>query len=305
MNGEYESIRRAERMALERRREEAYGRDPRLRAIEEARNDALMAHAQALRGGQDPETARAELEAALARLNGEQTERLAALGCPADHLALHYRCETCKDTGYVGDSPRRPCACRTRRQLVNACDPGESFEAFRLDLFPEGAQRRQMEQARRMAEAFADAFPGKPSPDTLLLLGNTGLGKSYLLNCIANRALSRGEAAVKKATAFQMFQDVLRGIRVGEDGAAAYIQPKLLLIDDLGAEPEMQNITKEYLFNILNERREAGRALAIASNLDDKQLLARYGDRIFSRLFDAAHSRALLLKGRSLRLRER
>ena len=75
----------------------------------------------------------------------------------------------------------------------------------------------------------------------------------------------------------------------------------LLLIDDLGTEPVLRNITVEYLFLLLNERE--GMATVTATNLTPAQLMNRYGERVCSRLLDKRQSEVILLKGQDLRLR--
>ena len=61
-----------------------------------------------------------------------------------------------------------------------------------------------------------------------------------------------------------------------------------------------QNVTTEYLFDLLNRRIEAGRHTAVATNVEDLQ--ARYGERISSRL-ESRECAVLMLDGEDLRLR--
>ena len=60
-----------------------------------------------------------------------------------------------------------------------------------------------------------------------------------------------------------------------------------------------QNVTTEYLFDLLNRRMEAGLHTAVATNLEDLQ--GRYGERISSRL-ESRECAVLLLDGEDLRL---
>ena len=85
------------------------------------------------------------------------------------------------------------------------------------------------------------------------------------------------------------------------DGFAALIDAPLLLIDDLGTEPMMRNITVEYLFTLLNERIASKRHTVVATNLTPVQLKERYGERVSSRLLDRTRCRAVQLKGKDLR----
>ena len=80
------------------------------------------------------------------------------------------------------------------------------------------------------------------------------------------------------------------------------VEAPLLLIDDLGAEPMMQNITVEYLFMLLNERMTAKRHTVIATNLSPTQLQERYGERVMSRILDRSRGVALMLTGKDVRL---
>ena len=240
--------------------------------------------------------------------NAEIRRRLKALGLPEDQLELRYRCPVCRDTGYVGDAPARFCECFETRLRARRHEDGsmagvdeQNFDRFNLDLFPEaGGQRCQMRAARRLCEDYANQFPDSRFR-SLMLTGTGGLGKTYLLNCIYARVMYRGLSAVR-VTAFRMFE-AMRQQHVGNDesydGFTSLIEAPLLLIDDLGTEPMMRNITVEYLFTLLNERIAAKRHTVIATNLTLDQLKDRYGERVSSRLMD--HCGVLQLKGKDLR----
>ena len=124
---------------------------------------------------------------------------------------------------------------------------------------------------------------------------------------LANTLLSchsAGRSAVR-VTAFKLFE-AMRKQHIGSDetfdGFTSLIDAPLLLIDDLGTEPMMRNITVEYLFTLLNERALNKRHTVIATNLTPAQLQERYGERVTSRLLDRSQTIALLLKGKDLRL---
>ena len=75
----------------------------------------------------------------------------------------------------------------------------------------------------------------------------------------------------------------------------------LLLIDDLGTEPIMRNITIEYLFTLLNERMTRGQHTFLATNLNRTQIIEQYEERVASRLFDKTASVCIRLEGKDLR----
>lgn len=240
--------------------------------------------------------------------NAEIRRRLKALGLPENDLELKYRCPVCKDTGYVGDAPARFCECFETRLRARRHEDGsmagtdeQNFERFDLYRFPdENGQRTQMSLARRLCEDYANHFP-ETRYRNLLLTGAGGLGKTYLLNCIYARVCDRGLSAVR-VTAFKLFESMRRQhMGDSESEFASLTEAPLLLIDDLGTEPMMRNITVEYLFLLLNERAAAKRHTVIATNLTATQLQERYGERVSSRLLDRSVCGVVQLRGKDLR----
>ena len=57
-----------------------------------------------------------------------------------------------------------------------------------------------------------------------------------------------------------------------------------LVIDDLGSENILKNVTENYLYNLLNERMTSGKLTFVSTNCGLDDLRERYGERIFSRL---------------------
>ena len=151
----------------------------------------------------------------------------------------------------------------------------QNFERFDLNRFPEeGGQRAQMALARRLCEEYADRFP-ETRYRNLLLTGAGGLGKTYLLNCIYARVCDRSLSAVR-VTAFKLFESMRRQhMGDSESEFASLTEAPLLLIDDLGTEPLMNNVTVTQLFNLLNERQMSGRHTVLSTNLSMNELQER------------------------------
>lgn len=248
------------------------------------------------------------------RLQKEAEGALAAAGYSPEALRPRYHCPVCKDTGFVGSPVHEYCACikvALMRRLYDAANIGdETFENFDLRIFsdvPEEktgkSQRQTMAAYRSYCEAYADAFPDVRRRN-LLLTGPTGLGKTYLLNCISARLLDRGKA-VLRLTAYRML-DAMRRYHRGQDdgGLELMTTAEVLVIDDLGTEPMLENITIEYLFTLLNERRANRLPTLVATNLTPRELQARYTERIFSRLMDRSETQVLLFSGEDVRLHD-
>ena len=76
----------------------------------------------------------------------------------------------------------------------------------------------------------------------------------------------------------------------------------ILLIDDLGTEPILNNVTKEYLYNLINVRQINHLPTIISTNLSLDNILSRYDERIFSRLANKNLSTNIILTSQDKRL---
>lgn len=313
---EYQALRKKNELEQELRISEAGKLDPEIaRLREENMNLAFdtMRKIMTLQDQSERVTAAEQMKQRGVFNNGEIRRRLAAAGLPENYLDLQYRCNLCKDSGYVGDAPSRFCDCFESRLRVMQYENGsmsgtdeQCFARFDLSLFPEeNGLRGQMDMNRKYCEMYADKFP-TPAYPNLVLSGGTGLGKTFLLNCIYERVVSRNYPAVR-VTAFRMFEAMRRqhfGSVEGELDFEQLLNVPLLLIDDLGSEPMVKNITREYLFTLLNERISAGKGTVIATNLSTDDLEEVYGERVRSRLADQRRSIVLKFTGKDLRKRD-
>ncbi len=307
---EYARLRAQNEADLDARIAEAEARDPEIARLRQENVNLAMDTMRSIMA-LDDQSARVEAAQRMrdrgVANNHEIRRRLRAIGMAEDALERHYRCSVCKDTGYVGDAPARFCECFEARLRARCHEDGsmagvdeQNFGAFDLNRFPEeNGQRAQMAGARRVCEDYADRFPDTRYRN-LLLTGAGGLGKTYLLSCIYARVMDRGLSAVR-ITAFRLFEAMRRQHMGTDEDFTSLTEAPLLLIDDLGTEPMMRNITVEYLFTLLTERIGARRHTVIATNLNPVQLQERYGERVSSRLLDRSICGAIQLKGKDLR----
>lgn len=312
-----EAIQALERAYAQRRAENEADRAERLNearrlspAIAHLQGEIASALSEGARSMLLPGDARAAADALKARvgaLSGEISARLKGIGLPPDYLDMRYRCRGCRDTGYVGDALQTRCSCFERQLLTMQFERAQGnaehrFERFDPSIFPSEAQRAQAEGARAMCEDYARRAAGAPL--NLVLMGASGLGKTFLLDSIAHLLVERGHPALM-VTGFRMFE-AMRAYHLSDDSGAfeQLLECPCLLIDDLGTEPMFKNITVEYLFTLLNERVAARRRTAIATNLMPVQLIERYGERVVSRLLDRQAAEVVRLTGEDLRLRK-
>lgn len=247
---------------------------------------------------------------ALLELNEKINALLRQNGLSADVLNPVYTCAVCRDEGYVYDPSRRMCACfeteLNRRMLAElGLDAEHTFKNFNLDVFSMDtptpfSQRTTMQRNLDVCERYADAYPETEVSD-LLFTGQSGLGKTYLMHAVAHRVTARGYA-VEYLSAFRLLEIMRRAYF--ENNASlldALIAVPLLLIDDLGTEPLMENITVTQLFNLLNERQNRRAHTIISTNLTIPELKARYTERIASRLLDESRCKTLKFIGDDIR----
>lgn len=233
--------------------------------------------------------------------NAELKRLLVSSVLPEDYLELRPICPVCRDTGVVDGE-----MCRCLKKVIvekrfpgSGLDPEQSFENFRHDLISDPNMKRAQDRICAYCEEYADSFPDNELPD-MLLMGAPGIGKTYLLNCIGGRVLNNG-FSVLRLTANRLVSNTLDSIRSGEP-APDLVMPDLLIIDDLGAEPMINNVTVETLLTVICERQDAKKATLIASNKATETLAEEYGDRIFSRMIAPNRVKAIRMNTPSIRI---
>ena len=231
------------------------------------------------------------------RLTERQEELLQMRGLPADYLEPQYACARCQDTGTVDG---RMCSCLSRLLMEGkpgGVDGETVFARYDETALPQGAQREKMAAIRDYLAAYAAHFAH--GCENLFLQGAAGLGKSFLLGCTANAINERGYSVVY-LPAYDM-QEKFRQKHFGaEDAMDALLRADFLVLDDLGTESILKNITVEYLLAVLDRRQGRKLPTAVATNLTMEQLTQRYGERIVSRLLHNA--KRVRLEGQDLRI---
>ena len=235
----------------------------------------------------------------LEQIRAAKVRRLAALGMQPSSLEPAYQCPKCRDTGYVGG---KRCACLQNAIAAeltkdsNILSPSWNFGSF-------SAMSKAQEKTAEKLRTFLGEI-SSPKQHNILLIGPTGTGKTYLITCLANEMLKK-EFGVLFLSAFGLNKIMLGAhlapVEQKEEILRDIMETDALVIDDLGSENILRNVTAEYLCNLLNERAAAGRFTFVTSNLDAAAIQNRYGDRILSRLV-SAETLKIRLDGADLRL---
>jgi len=246
----------------------------------------------AFQSGTDAKVPLAALREENLALQKVRGELLVRAGYPADYTEPKTDCAQCRDTGYVGD---KLCPCviaKYRAALVEELSARvgtgvRGFETFRLDLYSDlkyGAAtspREQMAEVLEFCKNYAGHF-GETSPN-LLIMGDTGSGKTLISACIAFEVVRQGHS-VMFDTAFRMFSR-MEAERFGreEEGCERYYTADLLVIDALGGEVITQYSTAQ-LGDLIAQRELHGKPTVINTSLTSEELRAKYKKQLAAKL---------------------
>lgn len=310
----YEARQLQNQHILEERIRSAYASCPRLKELDDTIASLSISKAKLLLNGDA--SALSALKDELNGLIAEKHRLLNQLGYPASYFEPPYQCPDCRDTGYIGS---RKCHCFRQATLdmvyrqsnMYTIIQQENFNTFSLDYYSENeidqaTQTSSYQNARQALETckgFVQNFDTRF--DNLLIYGNTGIGKTFLTNCIAKELLDL-EHSVIYFTTFELFhsfeQAAFRGAKAPEENYRDLFECDLLIIDDLGTELN-NSFTNSQLFVCLNERILRRKSTIISTNLTLTQLRDLYSERIFSRI--TSHYTMIKMFGPDIRVQKK
>ncbi len=230
------------------------------------------------------------------------------LNLPDDFFTPDYECKLCNDTGYVIDENNKTVLCSCIKQKLfnikyNSSNIGdlnkENFNTFDVSLYsteinPDKfkaniSPRTNIENIKKIAKNFISNFDDSDEKN-LLFIGNTGLGKTFLSNCIAHELLKEDKTILYQSASSML--DSIIDYKFGKENSSDNIYNNtltvdLLIIDDLGTE-NINALKFAELFNIINTRllnqNNHITKTIISTNLNIDNLFKNYDERIVSRL---------------------
>ena len=236
---------------------------------------------------------------------------------PLSVYDIKYNCPKCKDTGLLEDSTHCECFYKYASELYfeNALTPEcrkltfESFDSSVFEEVPISPQksttvRSYMCDIKACLEKYCQNLQSQEKKN-VLLCGNTGTGKTFLLYCMANALLANGHS-VLFARSFTMFNELFDAY-ISDNSTLNSMMDNLinvdvLIIDDLGMELKKRNFTLNILTSILDERMHSSKHTFISTNYSLKQLQEEYTDKVFSRMVNAKNTLCIQTVGRDIRL---
>lgn len=235
------------------------------------------------------------------RLSAERKPLLEQHGIDPHELEVHWDCPACQNTGWLRAEqatpdtvyPPRKCSCLIQEEIDDLYSAAgltgplrqQTFERFDLTVYlaeDRGYMGKVLEYCKRFGQRVAEAN----QPDSLLLMGDAGLGKTFLASAIGNHAVASKRTVVYFT--FSEFIDLLRLRKFEEEaeyqeGLQRLLDADLIILDDMGAEKVTDFVGQE-LFNLINHRINRQLPMVVSTNLTPPEIEESYGQRIYSRL---------------------
>ncbi len=302
---EYDKKRIKAELDLEERKESLYSSIPRLKQIEDELNNYAINTAKELLLNNN--SSLENLHNKIEDLKNEKNEILLKNNLPLNYLKPIYECNICNDTGYVlkNNYKTELCNCLKQKLLNISYNKSnmsnldkENFNTFNEDLFSDEVDiskyklnispRRNIINIKEKCIEFVENFSNLEQKN-LLFTGNTGLGKTFMTNCIANELLKKGKTVLYQ-TAPVLLDTIIDNKLNKQRDEEFYknvLEVDLLIIDDLGTEC-MNSMKLSELFTIINTRllnlNSRSTKTIISTNLNLNNIFSNYEERIGSRI---------------------
>jgi len=304
---EYEQKKRDAEFNSQKRKEKIYKKIPRLEQIDEEINKISINKTKSILISQLTNSLNTEFENELLKLKKEKEEILKKENIDESYFKPNYECDKCKDTGYITypDKKTEMCNC-LKQKLINISYnksnlsnlQKENFKNFNFNKFSNEinigkynmniSPRENIKNIKMASENFIKNF-NNPETKNLFFTGNTGLGKTYMTNCIANEILKQGKTVLYQ-TAPVLLENIIDNkfnTNNTNDFNNQVLNVDLLIIDDLGTEC-INNMKLSELFTILNSRslnlNNKITKTIISTNLSIEKIFSVYEERIGSRI---------------------
>ena len=305
---EYDQKKRKAELDSDKRKDELYAKIPRLQEIENELNNFAINTAKNILNGSSYGIN--DLNKKVKELKTEKEKILKENNISDNYLEPHYDCAICKDTGYIqtGTSASSLCSCLKQKLLDISYNKSnisnlskENFDTFNANNFSDKIEpekyrinispRQNIIAIKSKCIEFVKNFDD-PNTHNLLFTGNTGLGKTFMSNCIANELIKNGKnvlyqtAPVLLETIIDNKMNKYKNSKQ-DDFYRNVLESDLLIIDDLGTEC-LNSMKLSELFTVLNTRllnlNNHVTKTIISTNLNINNIFKNYEERIGSRI---------------------
>ena len=256
---------------FEERKKKIYNRFPEIQKIDDdITNVGLRMMRIVISNSPDKEIQLNQYKDKLNALKLSKNNLLKMHNIPKNALEIQYECPLCEDTGFLKSGEKCNCF---KQALINEYYKmsnisknfkTQNFNTLDLSLFSDEiipelniSSKQNILEISAICEMFVQNFT-KENEENLLFYGDTGLGKTFMSNCIAKALLDKGFTVIYQ-TSFKMFEIIeeykFHNINnsISKENYNNLFECDLLIIDDLGTELT-NTFTVSELFMILNTR---------------------------------------------------
>ncbi len=288
---------------INERKTEVYIKIRDYKKLEEAFTKASIEKAKLLLSNNSTKADKLSIQ--IDEITRQKATLLCDYGFGVDYFNPPYDCDICKDTGFVNNTP---CQCFNRlasslfckETMSNEGYNKHSFKNFDYNLYskdtidptlkisPYDNAKICVNKALDFVQTFSANYDNRERKN-LFIYGGTGVGKTYLSNCIAKALIEEGYKVmyISSPSMFELMSDYAYNKEPDNYDIKLKLNKikndVLLILDDLGTEGS-NSFTNSQLYNLLNDRLNRGLSTVITSNIMLRELKNKYDERIYSRI---------------------
>lgn len=284
----------------------------RTNAINDCEMNKFKAHSNAKYKNLANNLSRIIIDIAKTKIKGEETtllekekrevessidECLKEIGLTSNDLKPNFNCKICNDTGTLPNGEYCQCFNKLLSDKINSLNADIKKISFEnCDLLNSSLVQK--------INTICNQYP-KQKFNKIIFSGATGVGKTHLTLAMTNFFTNKNiyTIFISSAVLNQLFLKYhTASVNEKREILNDILDCDVLIIDDLGTEPKLKNVTNEYLLYLINYRNAKNKLTIITTNLTPTGILETYDERIFSRLFDKINSLPILVEGEDKRI---
>ncbi|MBR3289066.1 MAG: ATP-binding protein [Lachnospiraceae bacterium] len=290
---EYEYIRQADQLRYDEKKELIYSQNPELKKMDLAIIKSYLNIGTARIDKQPID----KLEKELDDLKKEREKYLKEHNINDDYKELKYVCDKCKDTGYVNG---HKCSCFVQKEIelfdnishFSKYIKDDNFENLDLSFYNQSGivvgDKTYKEYMKEYVEEFKEMVANMDKkPFSLLLIGATGTGKTFIARCMGAMALKNN-----KSVLYVNVNEYLNSLKPDYEGEPLKyyaVNCDLFILDDLGTE-RITDYTNTEINYIIDKRLNDKKSTIITTNLVPDQIAEEYLGSTHSRLENAFYN---------------
>lgn len=308
IRNEYEKKRDTKIRIARLKEEEILKNNSKLKSIKDEINETAILSTRLLLGENSikRDIEKENLSIKLKKLDEKYQKELERINVDISEITPKFDCKLCLDTGLIknSDGSKSMCKCFEQRLINETYNEAnmlrlneENFNTFdtgyyskNIDKEKYGIDKSPLDNIMNILEEskkFCNNIMNR-NQKNLLFTGNTGLGKTFIANGIADNVIRQGMSVIYQTAPILMEKIIEYKFSYDRNSSAKteyskILEADLLIIDDLGTET-MSNTKFTELFNVINTRLLNNKKIIISTNLTLNELYNLYDERVMSRI---------------------